>query len=79
MTPNKIEEFKIALNDNDWCELNVATDVNLAYVLFINRFLKIYDEKLPITKKKPNHIKNYKTWVTSVILKSIHRKKKFTK
>ena len=31
MTPNKIEEFKTALNDNDWSELNVATDVTAAY------------------------------------------------
>ena len=31
MTPNKIEEFKTALTDNDWTELNVATDVNAAY------------------------------------------------
>ena len=30
MTPNKIEEFKTALNDNDCSELNVAVDVNAA-------------------------------------------------
>ena len=52
MTPNKIEEFKTALTDNDWSELNVATDVSAAYELFINRFLKMYDEKLPITLKR---------------------------
>ena len=52
MTPNKIEELKTALTDNDWTELNVATDVNAAYELFINRFLKMYDEKLPITLKR---------------------------
>ena len=50
-TPNKIEEFKTELTDNDWTELNVGTDVNAAYVLFINRFLKMYDDKLPITLK----------------------------
>ena len=33
-------------------ELNVATDVNAAFELFINRFLKIYEEKLPITLKR---------------------------
>ena len=52
MTRNKIKEFKTALTDNDWSELNVATDVNAAYELFINRLLKIYDEKLPITLKR---------------------------
>ena len=31
MTINKIEELKVALSDNDWSELNVATDVNAAY------------------------------------------------
>ena len=31
MTPNKIEEFKTVLNDNDWSERNVATDVTAAY------------------------------------------------
>ena len=39
MTPNKIEEFKTALTNNDWIELNVTTDVNAAYELFMNRFL----------------------------------------
>ena len=52
MTRNKIEEFKTALTDNDWSELNVATDVNAAYELVKNRFLKIDDEKLPITLKR---------------------------
>ena len=78
MTPNKIEECKTALADNDWSELNVATDVNAAYELFINRFLKIYDEKLPITlKRTKSYSKNYKPWVTSAILKSIHHKNSF--
>ena len=49
MTPHKIEEVKTALTNNDWSELNVAT---AAYELFINRFLKIYDEKLSITHKR---------------------------
>ena len=49
MTPNKIAEFNTALTDNDWSELNVATHVNAAYELFINRFFKMYDEKLPIS------------------------------
>ena len=46
MTPNKIEELKTALTNNDWTELNVATDINAAYELFINRFFKMYDDKL---------------------------------
>ena len=46
MTLNKIEEFKTALIANDWSDLNVATDVNAAYELFINRFLKMYDDCL---------------------------------
>ena len=75
MTSNKIEEFKTALADNDWSELNVATDVNAAYELFINIFLKIYDDKLPITLKEPSHLQNnHKPWVTSAMLKSIHHK-----
>ena len=52
MTPTKIEEFKTALTNNDCAELNVATDVSAAYELFINRFLKIDDDKLPITLKR---------------------------
>ena len=75
MTPNQIEKFKTALTNNDWTELNVATDVNAAYELFINRFLKIYDGKLPITLKRTKpYSKNHKPWVTSAILKSIHHK-----
>ena len=75
MTPNKIEEFKTALNNSDWSELNVATDVNAAYELFINIFLKMYDEKLPITLKRiKTYSKNHKPWVTSAILKLIHHK-----
>ena len=85
MTPNKIEEFKTALTNNDWTELNVATDVNAAYELFINRFLKMYDDKLPTTLKRTKpYSKHHKPWVTSAILKSIHHKhslykKKFTR
>ena len=52
MTPNKIEEFKTSLTHNDWSELNMATDVNAAYELFINIFLKMYDDKLPIALKR---------------------------
>ena len=48
ITDDKIIEFKTALNDIDWSELNAANDVNAAYKLFINRFLLVYDEKLPI-------------------------------
>ena len=70
LTPNKLEEFKTALTNNDWIELNVATDVNAAYELFINRFLKIYDEQLLITLKRTKpYSKNHKPWVTSAILK----------
>ena len=48
ITYDKINEFKTALNDIDWSELNAANDGNAAYELFINRFLLVYDEKLPI-------------------------------
>ena len=37
-----------ALNGIDWSELNAANNVNAVYELFINRFLQVYDEKLPI-------------------------------
>ena len=84
MTPNKIEEFKTALTNNDWTELNMATDVNAAYELFINRFLKMYDDKLPITFKRAKpYSKHHKPWVTSAILNrfiiNIHFIKKFTR
>ena len=53
----------------------MATDVNAAYELFINRFIKIYDYKLPITlKRTKSYSKHHKPWVTSAILKSIHHK-----
>ena len=75
MTPNKIEEFKTALTNNDWTKLNVATDVNAAYELFLNRFLKIYDDKWLITIKRTKpYSKHHKPWATSAILKSIHHK-----
>ena len=48
ITDDKINDFKTALNDIDWSELNAANDVNASYELFINRFLQAYDEKLPI-------------------------------
>ena len=58
------------MNNNDWSELNVAIDVNAAYELFINKFLQISGEKLPITVKRTNsYSKNHKPWVTSAILK----------
>ena len=34
MTPNKIEEFKTALTDNEWSELNVATGVNAVWIIY---------------------------------------------
>ena len=53
----------------------MATDVNAAYELFINRFLQILDDKLPITLKRTKpYSKHHKPWVTSAILKSIHHK-----
>ena len=80
MTPNKMEDFKTALTDNDWTELNVATDVTAGYELFINRFLKMYDDKLPITLKRTKpYSKNYKPWITSAILKSIYHKQSLYK
>ena len=48
ITDVKINECKTALNDIDCSELNAANDVNAAYELFINRFLLVYDKKLPI-------------------------------
>ena len=63
------------MTNNDWSELNVATDVNAAYELYINIFLKIYDDKLPITLKRAKpYSKHHKPWLTSAILKSIHHK-----
>jgi hypothetical protein len=72
---DNIAAFRSALANTDWDDLNATSDCNDAYNTFINKFLELYNFYFPISIKKVKcYSYNHKPWVTSGIIKSIHRK-----
>ncbi|XP_072037093.1 uncharacterized protein [Amphiura filiformis] len=77
---SSIEHFYNHLKLIDWKFVTDMTSADGSYEAFVSKFLRIYNTYFPVKARGTRNSRNRhiprKPWITSLILKSIHRKEK---
>ena len=74
-TAKNIEELRKDLSTQNWCDVYVENDVNVAYEIFLYRFIELYDINCPI-KMIQNQESKFakKPWITKGIKNACKKK-----
>ena len=72
---DNVASLQSALASANWDDLAFLPIVVMHYTIFVEKFMKMYNNTLPVTVKKTRcNFQHHKPWVFPAILKSIHRK-----
>ena len=72
---NNLEQFKNAMDSNDWSNILSSEDPQMAYSMFSNNFTEKYEQCFPLKTYKTGY-KTRKPWLTEGLKKSIDKKNK---
>ena len=78
-TKRNVDKLNTDLACERWTEVFLETDPNLAYDLFINKLLFLYNKNIPLVKTKKNKRKSRRPWITKGILHSLKTRNKLYK
>jgi hypothetical protein len=74
---SNIESLNNALSNTDWSSVLACSNPNVAYDLFIQTYLALFNIHLPLVTKRFNKYKHkLQSWMTKGILKSMKTKEK---
>jgi len=77
LTDENILKFNDALRQADWSNVYNSNDPNEAYSSFINTYLKLYNQTIPIKTIRFNKYRHKShPWITRGIIKSLYTKDK---
>lgn len=79
MTVSNVENLKLILWQENWNDIFLENDLNLAFNSFLNKLNKFYIATCPFTIKKLKKSKFHNPWFTPEIKKLIYKKNKLFK
>ena len=71
---SNVEKFKELMNTVDWNLITQTLNPNDSYSIFIEKFIKIYDQAFPLQKIKIKGKSLVSPWITKGIRKSSRKK-----
>ena len=76
--PQNVARLKEALLATDWCGVLLDDDADSSYDKFMNTFMQLYNDIIPLCKCKSgtNNKSPRMPWITRALLKSINKKNK---
>ena len=73
---SNVEKFKELMNTVDWNLITQTLNPNDSYSIFIEKFIKIYDQAFPLQKIKIKGKSLVSPWITKGIRKSSRKKQR---
>ena len=77
ISESNVKKFKELMNTEDWNLITQTLNPNDSYCIFIEKFLKIYDQAFSLQKIKIKGKSVVSPWITKGIRKSSRKKQKF--
>ena len=71
---SNVQKFKELMNTVDWNSVTQTLNPNDSYSIFIEKFIKIYDQAFPLQKIKIKRKSLDSPWITKGIRKSSRKK-----
>ena len=74
ISESNVKKFKALMNTVDWNLITQTLNPNDSYCIFIEKFIKIYDQAFPLQKIKIKGKSLVSPWITKGIRKSSRKK-----
>ena len=67
--------FTTAISNVDWSMIEASSDTNVAYDMFMNKIVSLYDEHCPLKKVRIKEIKVHKPWMSPGLINATKKKR----